>query len=106
MTRALWSASGHLRLCAFDIRDEQHGSAMPHDDGEGVHGVSELESDALLRAARRRVHEGVVEDISAYYFGGLWGREMPVDFAGRAATPSSYSASIPCGGMTSGPAAR
>jgi hypothetical protein len=32
--------------------------------------------------AWRRMHEAVVDDLSAYYFNMLWGIEMALDFAG------------------------
>ena len=69
---------GHLRLCAFDIRDEESANMLPHDGVEGVHGVWAMDA----AGAWRRVHEAVVDDLSAYYFNMLWGHEMALDFAG------------------------
>ena len=78
--RSLGSAGGCLRLCAFDIRDEESANMLPHDGVEGVHGVWNMDA----AGAWRRVHEAVVDDLSAYYFNmlWLWGHEMALDFAG------------------------
>ncbi|KAL6626935.1 hypothetical protein ACP70R_030661 [Stipagrostis hirtigluma subsp. patula] len=77
--RSLGSAGGRLRYCAFDIRDEHSGSMLPHDDIEGVHGVWVMDPGA---GAWRRVHEAVVEDLSAWYFKMVWGLEKAVEFPG------------------------
>ncbi|RLN22563.1 hypothetical protein C2845_PM07G38190 [Panicum miliaceum] len=76
--RSLGSAGGRLRLCAFDIRDEESSNMLPHDGVEGVYGVWAMDP----AGAWRRVHEAVVEDLSTYYFNMLWGLEMALDFAG------------------------
>ncbi|OEL31952.1 hypothetical protein BAE44_0007027, partial [Dichanthelium oligosanthes] len=55
--RSLGSAGGRLRLCAFDIRDEESSNMPPHDDVEGVHDVWVM--DAAGGASWRRVHEAV-----------------------------------------------
>ncbi|CAL4952261.1 unnamed protein product [Urochloa decumbens] len=80
--RSLGSVGGHLRMCAFDIRDEESSNMLPHDGVEGVHGVWVMDAGAGAPAAWRRVHEAVVEDMSTYYFNMLWGHEMALDFAG------------------------
>ncbi|CAN6167577.1 unnamed protein product [Urochloa humidicola] len=88
MVRSLGStAGGRLRLCGFDIRDDKPDSCMPHDGLEGVHGVWEMDADADGGGGWewRRVHEAVVEDISAWYFKSLFGHETPLDFAGAPA---------------------
>ncbi|PUZ71452.1 hypothetical protein GQ55_2G314400 [Panicum hallii var. hallii] len=80
--RSLGSTGGRLRLCGFDIRDD-NPSALPHYSLEGVHGVWVMD-DA---GAWRRVHEAVVENIQAWYFKRLLGIEKPLDFAGA---PGGY----------------
>ena len=95
--RSLGSAGGHLRLCAFDIRDEESANMLPHDGVEGVHGVWAMDA----AGAWRRVHEAVVDDLSAYYFNMLWGHEMALDFAGACSDPSSSTRTSCCCATTS-----
>lgn len=77
--RSLGSAGRRLRMCAFDIRDEESGNMLPHDDLEGVHGVWAMDAAA---GAWRHVHEAVVEGLATYYFHMLFGHEKALDFAG------------------------
>jgi hypothetical protein len=79
--RSLGSAGGRLRLCAFDVRDNEPGDNEPH-AVEGVHGVFFLD-DGDAGSTWRRAHEVVVrDDISVSFFGVPHGAEVPVDFAG------------------------
>uniref|UniRef100_A0A0D9X7P7 F-box domain-containing protein n=1 Tax=Leersia perrieri TaxID=77586 RepID=A0A0D9X7P7_9ORYZ len=84
--RSLGSTGGQLRMCAYDIRDEQRDCVDPHEGGEGVHGVWVMTPAAAAEAdgawAWRRVHEARVEGVDFYYFHMLFDRETPVDFAG------------------------
>ncbi|OEL14644.1 hypothetical protein BAE44_0024336, partial [Dichanthelium oligosanthes] len=57
MWQSLGSAGGPLRLCAFDIRDEESSNMLPHNDVKDVHGVWVM--DAAGGAPWRRVHEAV-----------------------------------------------
>jgi hypothetical protein len=78
--RSLGSAGGRLRLCAFDVRDNEPGNVQPH-AVEGVHGVFFLDDGDA--GTWRRAHEVVVrDDISVSFFGVPHGAEVPVDFGG------------------------
>ncbi|CAD6245940.1 unnamed protein product [Miscanthus lutarioriparius] len=78
--RSLGSASGRLRLCAFDVRDNDPGNVQLH-AVEGVHGVFFLDDGDA--GTWRRAHEVVVrDDISVTFFGVPHGAEVPVDFTG------------------------
>uniref|UniRef100_K4A1M3 Uncharacterized protein n=1 Tax=Setaria italica TaxID=4555 RepID=K4A1M3_SETIT len=83
MVRSLGSTGGQLRLCSFNIRDEQPNYSLPLDGLEGVHGVW------VMDAAGKwwRVLEAVVEDITAWYFKSLHGHKTPLDFTGM---PGGY----------------
>ncbi|KAL6838798.1 hypothetical protein ACP4OV_031512 [Aristida adscensionis] len=81
LCRSLGSAGGRLRFCAFDVRDEHSGNMLPHDGLEGVHGVWVMDDDGGA-GAWRRVHEAVVENLSAWYFNVVTGVEHAVEFAG------------------------
>jgi hypothetical protein len=78
--RSLGSAGGRLRLCAFDVRDNEPGNGQPH-AVEGVHSVFFL--DDSHSGTWRRAHEVVVrDDISVSFSRVPHGAEVPVDFAG------------------------
>ncbi|TVU22804.1 hypothetical protein EJB05_32540, partial [Eragrostis curvula] len=78
--RSLGAAGGRLRVCAFDIRDEESRNMLPHEGIVGTHGVWVMDDAAT--GAWRRVHEAVVDGITVWYFLRLWNHEVPVDFPG------------------------
>ncbi|PNT71991.1 hypothetical protein BRADI_2g38180v3, partial [Brachypodium distachyon] len=86
--RSLGSVGGRLRMCAFDIVRDDHGSSQPRKGLEGAHGVwmmtaaEEGGDRRRWRRVREEVGGGGGGRISTWCFNILFNHEEPVDFAG------------------------